>query len=71
MRRTILGGLAVGAALLLAPVGVSSAGLGMAQAACQSGTCCREDGSTCVIGDIQRPDRYALLQGGPCPDPGE
>lgn len=27
-------------------------------AECQDGTCCPEVGSTCVVGDHQRPDKY-------------
>ncbi|HEX6373610.1 MAG TPA: hypothetical protein VF006_32085 [Longimicrobium sp.] len=33
-------------------------GLHAATAECQDGTCCPEVGSTCVVGDHQRADKY-------------
>lgn len=42
-----------------APVSYSpDRGLHEAMVACQDGTCCPEAGSTCVVGDHQRPDKY-------------
>jgi hypothetical protein len=37
-----------------------------AEARCQSGTCCPEPRSTCVIGEWVRPGKFAKLSGGSC-----
>lgn len=39
------------------------------EASCQSGTCCPEPKSTCVIGEWVRNDKYAKLAGGQCKTP--
>jgi hypothetical protein len=42
-----------------APVSYSGErGLHEATLECQDGTCCPEAGSTCVVGQYQRPDKY-------------
>lgn len=52
-----------------APVSYSPArGLHEATLACQDGTCCPELGSTCVIGEFQRPDKY-YKESGSCTTP--
>lgn len=50
------------------PVTVGPRGLEAAEALCQDGTCCPEEGSTCVVGDIQRPNKY-YKSSGSCKDP--
>jgi hypothetical protein len=50
------------------PVTVGSRGLEVATAACQDGTCCTELGSTCIVGEFQREDRY-YKSSGSCKDP--
>ncbi len=72
MRIPPLAGLrtAAGGAVLLAAV--SSAALlvfAPTPTARQSCTCCPEVGSTCVIGDWVRADKYAKLGGGSCIKP--
>lgn len=69
MQRSLpkLGGALVVMTLGFAPVGYTPAnGLQISEAACQSGTCCPETKSWCIIGDYARPDRYASLTGGSC-----
>jgi hypothetical protein len=39
------------------------------EASCQSGTCCPEPKSTCVIGEWVRPGKFAKLSGGSCASP--
>jgi len=51
------------------PVTAGSRGLHPAVAACQDGTCCPEEGSTCVVGTNQRPDKYYLSSGSCTRDP--
>lgn len=47
-----------------APVGYSAElGLHESTLQCQDGTCCPEAGSTCVIGEYTRPDKYYKLSG--------
>lgn len=42
-----------------APVSVSvERGLHESTLQCQDGTCCFEAGSTCIVGQWQRPDKY-------------
>ena len=56
-------------ALALAALPASYApgpGLRPAAAECQTGTCCAEPGSTCIIGSWLRPDKYAKLDGTAC-----
>ena len=51
---------------ILAGVGPSSIGPHgpeVAVAACQDGTCCPEEGSTCVVGTIARPNKYYKSSG--------
>lgn len=50
------------------PVTAGPRGLQPAVAACQDGTCCPEEGSTCIVGDIQRPNKY-YKSSGSCTDP--
>lgn len=50
------------------PVTIGPRGLQSAVALCQDGTCCPEEGSTCVVGDIQRPNKY-YKSSGSCKDP--
>jgi hypothetical protein len=50
------------------PVTTGPRGLQPAVAACQDGTCCPEEGSTCVVGTNQRENRY-YKSGGSCTDP--
>jgi hypothetical protein len=50
------------------PVTTGSRGLQPAVAACQDGTCYPEEGSTCVVGIVQRPNKY-YKSSGSCTDP--
>ncbi len=50
---------ATAAPVTLAPGG----GVQPARAECQTGTCCPEDGSWCIIGDTQREDYYHKASG--------
>jgi hypothetical protein len=52
------------------PVATSLRGLQSATAACQDGTCCPEQGSTCVVGNNQRPERY-YKPSGSCTEPSQ
>lgn len=63
-RRVRWGSVAIGALLGAAPVTVSREHGVEAQAAeCQSGTCCPEERSTCVIGTVQVGDYYHKAKG--------
>lgn len=42
-------------------------GLGPTPAVCQNGTCCRQKGATCVVGEIQNPGYYLKDGPGACP----
>lgn len=64
-RRLCLGVAAVACAVVPASYTPES-GLQAATASCQSGTCCPEPGSLCVIGDWIRKDKYLLAGGGSC-----
>jgi hypothetical protein len=51
----LLSGAVVAAA---SPITVEEGGLRTRTAECQDGTCCPEVGSTCVVGEYQRSDKY-------------
>ncbi|HEV7587671.1 MAG TPA: hypothetical protein VGO40_06035 [Longimicrobium sp.] len=51
------------------PVATGPRGLQLAVAACQDGTCCPEEGSTCVVGTNQLPNRYYISSGSCTRDP--
>lgn len=56
--------LAVAIVSAAAPVGYSAErGLHESTLQCQDGTCCPEAGSTCVVGDYKRPDKYYKSSG--------
>jgi hypothetical protein len=51
-------------ALTAAPIGFTQdKGLGAAEACAQSGTCCSEWGSTCIIGSYVRENAYYKAEG--------
>jgi hypothetical protein len=50
------------------PVTTGPRGFQPAVAACQDGTCCPEMESTCVVGSVQRPNKY-YKSSGSCTDP--
>jgi hypothetical protein len=51
------------------PVTTDAHGVRPAVAACQDGTCCPEEGSTCVVGTNQLANRYYLSSGSCTRDP--
>ena len=57
---------AVAAAFM--PVSISMRGIEATRAACQSGTCCPEDRTMCIVGDNQVPDHY-FISSGSCKTP--
>ena len=46
-----------------APLTASEDGVVLSTADCQSGTCCPEPKSTCIIGSWIRPDKYLKVEG--------
>lgn len=46
-----------------APLTVRDGGIAVAIAECQDDTCCPEPGSTCIVGDYQRADKYYKSSG--------
>jgi hypothetical protein len=47
----------------LAPVSVSFHGVHLQTAACQSGTCCPEERTMCIVGTSEVPDHYFKSSG--------
>lgn len=60
IRRMIL---LASAVLAAAPITVNADGLGVQEAACQDGTCCPEEKSTCVVGTHAEANYYYQPKG--------
>jgi hypothetical protein len=63
-----IGIVAAGVLAASAPVTVDAHGFRVATAECQDGTCCPEPGSTCIVGQYERADKY-YMSSGSCTDP--
>jgi nitrous oxide reductase len=63
MTRRTIRGLMAAAVMAAAPFTVKDGAVAGSTAECQSGTCCSESGSTCVIGWTQKWDHYYKSSG--------
>jgi hypothetical protein len=61
--RACLAVLGVAGTATLAPLSVSPRGVRLQVAACQSGTCCPEDRTMCIVGTSEVPDHYFKSSG--------